>query len=122
MAGKSKRLPDTALLTATLLLVCVGLVMVFSSSAGMSEERFGSAYLFLRKQIAWDLLGLVVLFICLRMNYHLWQRWAYILLGISIFALGTVMVLGPVIKGAKRWIHMGPVSFQPSELAKLSMI
>ena len=48
-----------------LLLVGVGLVMVFSASAIMSEERFGSAYLFVRKQLAWDVLGLIAMLICL---------------------------------------------------------
>jgi len=62
MAKTSKYWPDRGLLVATLLMASVGLVMVFSASAGMSEERFGSAYLFLRKQLLWDALGLIVLF------------------------------------------------------------
>lgn len=122
MAKAKKYWPDRPLLTATLLLVSVGLVMVFSSSAMMSEERFGSAYLFLRKQIAWDALGLAAMFICLRIDYHRWQRWAYPLLIISVIALVGVLAFGPLIKGARRWIHAGPVSFQPSELGKLSLI
>ncbi len=121
--GKTTKVwPDRGLLVATLLLASVGLVMVFSSSAVMSEERYGSAYLFLRKQLAWDALGLVFLFICLRVDYHRWQKWSYFLLGTSIVALVAVLAVGPLIKGARRWIHMGPVSFQPSELAKLALI
>ena len=114
--------PDRGLLVGTLLLASVGLVMVFSASAGMSEERFGSAYLFLKKQFAWDAMGLLVLFLCLRIDYHRWQKWAYAFLGASILALVGVLAVGPMIKGARRWIHLGPVSFQPSELAKLSLI
>src|SRR3989338_4727268 len=117
--GKSKTVwPDRGLLVSTLLLVSVGLVMVFSSSAVMSEERFGSAYLFLRKQLAWDALGLLMLFICLRVDYHRWQKWAYPLLAVAVIALIVVLFVGPVIKGARRWIHFGPITFQPSELAK----
>src|SRR5687767_13208974 len=120
--GKPKRIsPDRGLLVATLLLVSLGLVMVFSSSATMSEERYGSAYLFLRKQVMWDVIGLAMLFLCVRIDYHRWQKWAYILLGISAIALIAVLIVGPVIKGAQRWIHLGPISFQPSELAKLSL-
>jgi cell division protein FtsW len=96
--------------------------MVFSSSAMMSEERYGSAYLFIQKQIIWDALGLVAMFVCLRLDYHRWQKWAYKLLGVSILALIAVLAVGPVIKGAQRWIHVGPLSFQPSEMAKLSLI
>src|SRR5438132_1359066 len=61
---------DRPLLVATLLLLGLGLVMVFSASANMSEERFGSAYLFVRKQLLWDGLGIAVLFLCMRMDYH----------------------------------------------------
>src|SRR5436190_1670588 len=107
---------------ATLLLVGVGLVMVFSASAIMSEERFGSAYLFVRKQIAWDGLGLLMMFLCMRLDYHRWQRWAYMLLGWTMVALVVVLGIGPLIKGARRWIHFGPISFQPSEMAKLALI
>jgi cell division protein FtsW len=126
MAGRSKSSkkiwPDRTLLAATLLLACFGLVMVFSSSAMMSEERYGSAYLFVRKQLAWDFLGLLALLVCTRIDYHRWQRWAYLLLGASVFGLVGVLAVGPVIKGARRWIHLGPISFQPSELAKLALI
>src|SRR4051812_15753911 len=100
--GKKRRWPDRGLLAATLLLVSVGLVMVFSSSAVMSEERYGSAYLFLRKQIAWDFLGLIFLFVCLRIDYRRWQKWAYPLLGVAIVTLIAVLIVGPVIKGARR--------------------
>lgn len=123
MIGKSNKIwPDRGLLVATLLLVSVGLVMVFSSSAVMSEERFGSAYLFLRKQIVWDILGLLMLVVCLRVDYHKWQKKSYALLGIAVVGLILVLFVGPMIKGARRWIHVGPITFQPSELAKLTVV
>ncbi len=123
MVGKSNKIwPDRGLLVSTLLLVSVGLVMVFSSSAVMSEERFGSAYLFLRKQVLWDLLGVIMLVVCLRIDYHKWQKKAYLLLGIAILGLILVLFVGPMIKGARRWIHLGPITFQPSELAKLTVV
>jgi cell division protein FtsW len=120
--GRKNIWPDRGLLVSTLLLASVGLVMVFSSSAMMSEERFGSAYLFLRKQLLWVSLGLLVMFICLRIDYHRWQKWTYPIMGISLFALIAVLFIGPVIKGAQRWIHIGPINFQPSEMAKLALI
>jgi len=122
-AKKAKRiLADRPLLIATILLVAVGLLMVFSASAVMSEERFGSAYLFLRKQLLWDSLGVVALLICMQMDYHRWQKWTYPLLGAAVSALVLVLFIGPMIKGARRWIHLGPISFQPSEIAKLALI
>jgi len=65
----------------------------------MSEERFGSAYLFLRKQLAWDSLGLLILFICLRVDYHRWQRWSYFLLAVSIITL--LLFVGATGKSAQ---------------------
>ena len=113
---------DRPLLLATLLLVGVGLVMVFSASAMMAEERFGAAYLFLRKQVLWDGLGLAALFLFMRVDYHRWQKAAYPLLILSFLALILVLIVGPVVKGARRWIHLGGFSFQPSEIAKLALI
>jgi cell division protein FtsW len=113
---------DRPLLVATMLLVGLGLVMVFSSSARMSEARFGSAYLFLRKQLAWDALGLSAILLCMRIDYHRWQRWSVPLLSAALVLLAAVLWVGPVVKGARRWIHLGYMSVQPSELAKLALV
>jgi len=113
---------DRPLLVATLLLIGLGLVMVFSASANMSEERFGSAYLFVRKQILWDALGLTALLICMRLDYHMWQKASRVLLIIAFILLAAVLVIGPVVKGARRWIPLGFMNIQPSEVAKLAII
>src|SRR6266850_1004434 len=98
---------DRPLLASTLLLLGLGLVMVFSASANMSEQRFGSAYLFVRKQLLWDGLGLVVLAVCMRLDYHRWQKMSWALMGIACVLLGVVLAVGPVVKGARRWIPFG---------------
>lgn len=122
-AKKARKIwADRPLVIATILLVAVGLLMVFSASAIMSEERFGSAYLFLRKQLLWDILGVLALFICMRVDYHRWQKWTYFILGSALISLVAVLIVGPMIKGARRWIHLGPITFQPSEIAKLALI
>src|SRR5262245_11335610 len=113
---------DRPLLLATLLLLGLGLVMVFSASAGMSEQRFGSAYLFVRKQLLWDGLGLMGMVICMRADYHRWQKASWTLLGIAFILLGAVLVVGPVVKGARRWIPLGFMNIQPSEVAKLAAV
>ena len=104
---------DRPLVIATLLLLGLGLVMVFSASANMSEERFGSAYLFVRKQILWDVLGVGVLILCMRVDYHRWQKASWALLIVSFALLGVVLAVGPVVKGARRWIPLGFVNIQP---------
>jgi len=113
---------DRPLLLATLVLMGVGLVMVFSASAMMSEARFGSAYLFFRKQLLWDILGLFAMLGFMRVDYHRWQRWTRPLLIAAVSGLVLVLAVGRVIKGARRWIHLGGVTFQPSELAKIALI
>lgn len=123
MAAKGPALRyDQALVWLTLALLLFGMVMVFSASSGMSENRFGSPYLFFRKQLIWDAIGVVVLLITMRIDYHKWQKWALPMLALSALLLAAVLVVGPVVKGARRWIHLGPVTFQPSEFAKLSLI
>lgn len=121
-AASRARPYDRGLVGLTLALVFVGMVMVFSASSGMSEDRFGSPYLFLRKQLLWDALGVGAMLVAMRIDYHKWQRWAVPLLVVTAISLAAVLVFGPVVKGARRWLHLGFVNFQPSELAKLSLI
>lgn len=119
---KTKKIQiDRPLLATTLLLMGLGLVMVFSASALMSEARFGSTYLFLRKQLAWDALGLLALLVCRRVDYHRWQRGAFGWLALAVVLLVAVLWVGPVVKGARRWIHLGFFNIQPSEIAKLAV-
>lgn len=113
---------DGALLLLTVLLMLFGLVMVFSASANMAEARYGSAYMFLRKQIVWDAIGGLALLLCMRMDYHKWQKWSMSLVAISAAFLVAVLAVGRVVKGARRWIHIAGFTFQPSELAKLALI
>ena len=96
--------------------------MVFSASANMSAERYGSAYLFVRKQILWDVLGLAALVLCMRMDYHRWQKMSIVLLVSAFVLLALVLIIGPVVKGARRWIPLGFMNVQPSEIAKLAII
>jgi cell division protein FtsW len=109
-------------LIVTLLLLGLGLVMVFSASANMAEERFGSAYLFVRKELLWDALGCTALLICMRLDYHRWQKVSLVLLALAFVLLTAVLVVGPVVKGARRWIPLGFMNFQPSEIGKLAII
>jgi len=113
---------DQPLLFCTLALLALGLVMVFSASANMAEARYGSAYLFVRKELLWDILGFIVLFGCIRLDYHKWQKVSVGLLSIAFVLLAVVLVIGPVVKGARRWIPLGFMNIQPSEVAKLAVI
>jgi cell division protein FtsW len=121
MARKLKS--DKLLFTATLLLVCTGIVMVYSASAVMAMQRFQNPYLFLVKQVAWALIGLAALPIVMRIDYRNYRQPAVIWTALGIVGLALVAVLFmPRVNGATRWIGLGPLGIQPSELAKIAVI
>ena len=121
MARKLKS--DKLLFTATLLLVCTGVVMVYSASAVMAMQRFQNPYLFLVKQLAWALIGLAALPIVMRVDYRNYRQPAVIWTALGVAGLALVVVLfAPRVNGATRWIVLGPLGIQPSELAKVAVI
>jgi cell division protein FtsW len=114
---------DKWLFGSTLLLVVTGVVMVFSASAVMASERFGSPYHFLLRQLGWALAGLVAMTLLMRVDYRRWKHPALVftLLGLTTLLLVAVFFLDRS-HNTHRWIRMGVVQFQPSELAKLALI
>ena len=114
---------DRWLFTVTMLLVFVGLVMVFSASAVMARERFGSPYAFLSKQLIWAVAGLVAMVVAMRVDYRRYKHPALVfsLMGFTTLLLISVFFLDRS-HNTHRWIHAGGFSFQPSELAKPVLI
>jgi cell division protein FtsW len=114
---------DRWLFTVTMLLVFVGLVMVFSASAVMARERFGSAYAFLSKQLIWAAVGLVAMVVAMRVDYRRYKHPALVfsLLGLTTLLLISVFFLDRS-HNTHRWFRVGGFSFQPSELAKPVLI
>jgi cell division protein FtsW len=114
---------DRWLFTVTMLLVFVGLVMVFSASAVMARERFGSPYAFLVKQLIWAAAGVVAMVVAMRVDYRRYKHpgLVFSFLGITTLLLISVFFLDRS-HNTHRWIHAGGFSFQPSELAKPVLI
>ena len=121
MARKLKS--DKLLFGAALLLICTGIVMVYSASAVLAMKKHDDPYFFLAKQAVWVLMGLCLLPIVMRFDYRHYREPAVIwtLLAVSGAAL-VVVLFGQRINGATRWLNLGPLGIQPSELAKLSVI
>jgi cell division protein FtsW len=111
------------LFTVTMLLVFVGLVMVFSASAVMARERFGSPYAFLLKQLIWASAGLLAMVVAMRVDYRRYKHPALVfsLLGLTTLLLISVFFLDRS-HNTHRWFRVGAFSFQPSELAKPVLI
>jgi cell division protein FtsW len=114
---------DRWLFIVTLLLVFVGLVMVFSASAVMAKERYGSGYVFLLRQLGWAAAGLIAMVVAMKVDYSRFKHPAvvYSLLGITTLMLMSVFLLSRA-HNTHRWIHFGTFSFQPSEMAKPALI
>jgi cell division protein FtsW len=121
MARKLKS--DKLLFTATLLLVCTSVVMVYSASAVLAMERYQQPYWFLFKQVAWALIGLCLMQIVMRIDYRQYREPVVIWTGLAVVASALVLVLfTPPVNGASRWLGVGPFGVQPSELSKIAII
>jgi cell division protein FtsW len=105
-------------------LVSVGVVMVYSASAIVAADRFRDPYFFLKKQLFWAVLGFGCLWAAMTLNYRSLQRIMLPLLILSLILLVLVLIppFSQEINGTRRWLRWGPVSFQPSELAKFSLV
>ena len=121
MARKLKS--DKFLFIATLLLVCTGVVMVYSASAVVAMEKHQQPYLFLFKQGAFALIGLLLVPVVMRIDYRTYRQPVVIwtALGVAGVLLTAVLFSRPV-NGATRWIGVGPLGVQPSELSKIAVI
>ncbi len=119
-----KLVPDMWLFVAVVALVSVGVVMVYSASAIIAADRFHDPYFFLKKQLFWAVLGFGCLWAAMTANYRILERLMLPLLVVSLVLLVLVLVppFSQEINGTRRWFRWGPVSFQPAELAKFSLV
>lgn len=113
---------DQTLFFATLILLGIGIIMVYSASAIVAEERFADHTFFLKKQIIWAMFGFVALYLCSRLDSSFWQKYSRGLFLVTILLLVLVLFLGRTVGGARRWLRFWAFGFQPSELAKLAVI
>lgn len=115
---------DRLLCSVCLLLAAIGVVMVYSSSAIKAQEKYGDPFFFLKKQLLWAVIGLLVMVWAMYRDYRTFQRYAPLLFLASLLFLLLVLIpsVGVKVNGARRWLRLFGVSFQPSELAKLSAV
>jgi cell division protein FtsW len=109
------------LLLVTFGLVAFGLVMVYSATSAAAALSNGDPAFYLKRQVVYAALGLLVLFLAYRTPFRVLRGLAPALLGLSLVLLLAVLALGEAVNGARRWISFGPAVFQPSELAKLAL-
>jgi len=115
---------DRVLLWAVLGLTAIGLTMVYSASAVKAAQGLGDSLYFLKRQVAAAALGLGAMTFAMKIGYKRLEALAYPILVVSLIALALVLIpgIGTVAGGARRWIRLPLVSFQPAELAKLALV
>lgn len=116
--------PDFLLLVLVTVLVVLGVVMIYSASAIVALKDYKTPYYYLYRQLIWVAVGSVVLWTAVRIDYHHYRHFAALVAGGAVLLLVAVLVppFGSVKAGVRRWIDLGPLAFQPSELAKPALV
>ena len=111
------------LFLAVLGLLVIGIVMLFSTSA-YARDSHGDVYFFIKRQAIWVGIGLVACIFAALVNYHFWQKtwWLWFAMALAALVLCYIPHIGMRINGSRRWVGYGPITFQPSELAKIATI
>ncbi len=113
---------DVAFLAILLLLLCYGLLMLYSAGYAVALYRRGDAYAYIRPQLLFAALGVAAMYAASLVDYHIWHRLAWPLLGVSLVLLVIVLFM-PEYNGCKRWLVLpGLGTLQPSEIAKFSVV
>ncbi|MDP3727148.1 MAG: FtsW/RodA/SpoVE family cell cycle protein, partial [bacterium] len=115
---------DYPLLVITLILLIAGLLIISSASVVISQKNFGTPYYYLLRQSVAALIGLAALFVLQAFPYKLWKKLSLPILAASLLLVAAVLLpqIGLKLGGAARWLSVGPISIQPSEILKLSLI
>lgn len=124
MAAKIHK-PDYSLIITIIIIMAIGLILLTSASVVFGQDNFGDKYYYIKHQLYYGFLpGLIFLLICSKINYHIWQKIAPYLFGLTLILLLLVFIpaLGYGHGGAHRWLNLGSISIQPTEIAKLTLI
>ena len=115
---------DTVTLGLVASLLLIGLVMVTSASMAIAARDLGNPFYFLERQFVFGLAGLLFAWVVTRVPVELWDKYSLVLLCVGLLLLLLVLIpgIGAMVNGARRWLRIGPVNFQVSELAKVLVL
>ena len=121
---KTIRYFDYSLLAVLIFLMCFGLVMLYSASAYSSMVKYGDSMHFFKRQALFCAVGLVIMYVVSRIDYHIYAKYAKYIYGLAIFMMALVQTpLGIEVNGARRWLKLPfDQQLQPSEIAKIAAI
>ena len=113
---------DLPYLLLTLLLVAFGLIMLYSASFARAYHVTGNSASYFTGQLVFALVGVAVMFVVSRVPYEWYQKFSTLIFALTVALLAAVLLVGTNVNGATRWINLGFTQFQPSEIAKFSLI
>ncbi|HOK32743.1 MAG: rod shape-determining protein RodA [Limnochordia bacterium] len=113
---------DWPLILAVLCLTAIGMVVIYSASYSQLEAANLSPFYYVRRQALAFGLGLVLAIVIISLDYRTWKPWSRLIYLATILLLGTVLIFGHAVFGSQRWVRLGPLSLQPSELAKITLV
>ena len=113
---------DLPFLLLTVLLVTIGVIMMFSASYASAYATEESSTYYFARQGLFAVVGVGIMLFVSRLNYQMWRALSFPILGVTLFLMMITPIFGLTGGGATRWIQLGPLSFQPSEVAKLAVI
>lgn len=113
---------DRVMLIIICILICIGSVMVFSASYAYAETRYNDSLHFVKKQCMFVILGFIAMFLTSIFTPEFYKTIARGVYAVSLLLLVAVLIMGFAGNGAQRWLSIGPISFQPSEIAKMSLV
>ncbi len=124
LSSRREIIAGKLLMLIVALLICIGIVIVYSSGAGWAERKYASSEYFLWRQLTFAVLGIITVLLVALIDYHVFWKSSKIILFASIVLLVMLLALKTVglISGAARWIGFGPVKFQVSDFAKYAII
>lgn len=119
-----KKSPDFLLFISVILLLIIGIIMVYSASQVTALERLDDSYYFLKKQLMWALLGIICMVLVMGVDYWNYQKFAVPILIMAFVLLVMVLLpgIGKTVNGAQRWLGVGSLAIQPSEIIKISLV
>ena len=113
---------DWPLILAVAALIAIGFVVIYSASYSQLTQAGISPFYYVTRQFLGLVLGLAAVVVIISIDYRAWKRWTRLIYIASIGMLGLLLVMGTTVFGSQRWFRIGPMSIQPSELAKLALV
>lgn len=112
---------DPVLLVTIVILVCFGIIMCFSASAPSAQSRYGDSYYYVKRQIIWSVLGFIGMSFASLINCEFYKKHSFKML-VASWALVAITLIMPPVNGARRWLGIGGLGIQPSEMLKITLI